>query len=260
MRLTVLKSDTMVDVLFGRRLRQLLESKNILQAHFADLIGVSRSRMNNYITQRSEPDYATLLRIANTLGTTIDFLLGRAEHQGLPQTSQPNGFPDFIPHPDMRQAEIDPSAWIPLYRSRRRPSKSTVSDIPLGWLRHETPYPHGGYRQRYALLMEDDSMKPYLLPGDIAYIQPMVIFHNCLSNSPTSDIYAARLHEEDPIGLSLKKCYLRGNLLVFFCENSFYSPDILNMTQIMFSPIVGKVMCVWRSCMDNVIIDSIKQK
>lgn len=47
-------------------------------------------------------------------------------------------------------------------------------------------------------------MKPYLLPGDVAYIQPMVIFHNCLSSSPTSDIYAVRLHEGDAVGVSLK--------------------------------------------------------
>ncbi|MFQ9868527.1 MAG: hypothetical protein ACLRWP_17420 [Bilophila wadsworthia] len=41
--------------------------------------------MNNYVAQRSEPDYATLIRIANTLDTTIDFCSAN-EHQGLPQT------------------------------------------------------------------------------------------------------------------------------------------------------------------------------
>ena len=82
-----LKPENVVDVLFGNRLRQLLDERNISQAHFADRIGVSRSRMNNYVAQRSEPDYATLIRIANTLDTTIDFLLGKSEHQGLPQTA-----------------------------------------------------------------------------------------------------------------------------------------------------------------------------
>ena len=67
-----LKPENVVDVLFGNRLRQLLDERNISQAHFADRIGVSRSRMNNYVAQRSEP---TLIRIANTLDTTIDFLL-----------------------------------------------------------------------------------------------------------------------------------------------------------------------------------------
>ena len=92
-----LKPENVVDVLFGNRLRQLLDERNISQAHFADRIGVSRSRMNNYVAQRSEPDYATLIRIANTLDTTIDFLLGKSEYQGLPQTACLSGFPDFIP-------------------------------------------------------------------------------------------------------------------------------------------------------------------
>ena len=110
-----LKPENVVDVLFGNRLRQLLDERNISQAHFADRIGVSRSRMNNYVAQRSEPDYATLIRIANTLDTSIDFLLGKSEHQGLPQTACLSGFPDFIPSRGAGGEPPDPSCWIPLY-------------------------------------------------------------------------------------------------------------------------------------------------
>lgn len=251
-----MKPENVVDVLFGNRLRQLLDEKKISQAHFADRIGVSRSRMNNYVARRSEPDYATLVRIANTLDTSIDFLLGKSEHQGLPQqAANPNGIPDFLPN---RGEEPDPDRWIPLYGSQHAVPEPLSPPRPVGWLRHDTPHQADNYRRCYAILVKDDSMKPYLLPGDVAYIQPMVIFHNCLSNSPTSDIYAVRLHEDDPVGVSLKKCYSRGNLLVFFCENSLYSPAILNMTQIRFSPIIGKVMYIWRSCIGNAISDSIE--
>lgn len=113
-----LKPENVVDVLFGNRLRQLLDERNISQAHFADRIGVSRSRMNNYVAQRSEPDYATLIRIANTLDTTIDFLLGKSEYQGLPQTACLSGFPDFIPSRSADGEPPDPSCWIPLYGSQ----------------------------------------------------------------------------------------------------------------------------------------------
>lgn len=253
-----MKPENVVDVLFGNRLRRLLDEKNISQAHFADRIGVSRSRMNNYITQRSEPDYATLIRIANALDTTIDFLLGKSEHQGLPQTSSLSSLPDFQPNRGARDEAADPAHWIPLYGSQFTIPDHPGAPEPVGWIRHETPQPAANYRQCYAILVKDDSMKPYLLPGDIAYIQPMVIFHNCLSSSPTSNIYSVRLHEGDTVGVSLKKCYSRGNLLVFFCENSLYSPYILNMTQIRFSPIIGKVMCIWRSCMGNAIADSLE--
>ncbi|MFQ8738527.1 MAG: helix-turn-helix domain-containing protein [Bilophila wadsworthia] len=113
-----MKPENVVDVLFGNRLRQLLDERNISQAHFADRIGVSRSRMNNYVAQRSEPDYATLIRIANTLDTSIDFLLGKSEHQGLPQTACLSGFPDFIPSRGAGGEPPDPSCWIPLYGSQ----------------------------------------------------------------------------------------------------------------------------------------------
>ena len=117
-RMIALKPENVVDVLFGNRLRQLLDERNISQAHFADRIGVSRSRMNNYVAQRSEPDYATLIRIANTLDTSIDFLLGKSEHQGLPQTACLSGFPDFIPSRGAGGEPPDPSCWIPLYGSQ----------------------------------------------------------------------------------------------------------------------------------------------
>ena len=151
-----LKPENVVDVLFGNRLRQLLDERNISQAHFADRIGVSRSRMNNYVAQRSEPDYATLIRIANTLDTTIDFLLGKSEHQGLPQTACLSGFPDFIPSCGAGGEPPDPSCWIPLYGSQyeapepdaapaapsdpgRTDGQAPSPSNPLGWIRHETP-------------------------------------------------------------------------------------------------------------------------
>lgn len=253
-----MKPENIVDVLFGNRLRRLLDAKNISQAHFADRIGVSRSRMNNYITQRSEPDYATLIRIANDLDTTIDFLLGKSEHQGLPQTSNMGSMPTFQPNKGTL-TNMDPDHWIPLYKLQFTIPEEQNAPQPIGWIHYESPQAASNYRRCYAILVNDDSMKPYLLPGDIAYIQPMVIFHNCLSGYPANDIYSVRLHENDTIGVSLKKCYSRDNLLVFFCENSLYSPHILNMTQIRFSPITGKVMYIWRFCNGSGISDFIDQ-
>ncbi len=165
-----LKPENVVDVLFGNRLRQLLDERNISQAHFADRIGVSRSRMNNYVAQRSEPDYATLIRIANTLDTTIDFLLGKSEYQGLPQTACLSGFPDFIPSRSADGEPPDPSCWIPLYGSQyeapepdsapaapsdpgRTDGQAPCPSNPLGWIRLPRQISsnrvNGGTRCRY---------------------------------------------------------------------------------------------------------------
>ena len=249
-----MSSKDVVTVLFGTRLRQLLAEKSISQTNFADMIGITKSRMNNYIIQRSEPDYATLIRIANALDTTTDYLLGKTEHQGLPQTVSPAGIPEFIPRQGEWNKPSDNKEWIDIYISCPEVVESATDCQPVGWIRHPChKHPHN-FREPYALIIKDDTMKPYLMPHDIAFIQPMVIFHNCLPNSNNVDIYSVRLSSEDTIGLSLKKCYSRGNMLVFYCENSFYNPYIINITQIKFYPIIGKVMSIWRPCMGNSIL------
>ena len=146
-----LKPENVVDVLFGNRLRPLLDERNISQAHFADRIGVSRSRMNNYVAQRSEPDYATLIRIANTLDTSIDFLLGKSEHQGLPQTACLSGFPDFIPSRGRRASRsvlLNPAVRIAVRSpgTGRRPScplrsgpHGRASALPVQSARMDSP-------------------------------------------------------------------------------------------------------------------------
>ena len=44
---------------------------------FALRLGITRSRLCNYINDRSEPDYATLCTIAEALQVSVDYLLGR---------------------------------------------------------------------------------------------------------------------------------------------------------------------------------------
>ena len=147
-----LKPENVVDVLFGNRLRQLLDERNISQAHFADRIGVSRSRMNNYVAQRSEPDYATLIRIANTLDTTIDFLLGKSEYQGLPQTACLSGFPDWIPlYGSQYEAPEPDSAPAAPSDPGRTDGQAPCPSNPLGWIRHKTlPSLSSSYENRKA--------------------------------------------------------------------------------------------------------------
>lgn len=244
-----------VTVLFGNRLRLLLSEKNISQKNFADMIGITKSRMNNYIIQRSEPDYATLIRIANTLNTTIDYLLGKTEHKGLPQTCFSSGIPEFMPNRHEKDTPPVEENWIPTYLAHPDIVNPATRLTPIGWIHHPTHNHPQNFREPYALVIKDDTMKPYLLPHDIAFIQPMIVFHNCLPNTENSDIYAVRLSAEDPVGIALKKCYSRGNMLVFYCQNSFYSPNIVNITQIKYYPIIGKVMSIWRPCMGNSILN-----
>jgi transcriptional regulator with XRE-family HTH domain len=61
---------------FARNLRKKLTSLGLTQAEVAKRAGISERRFSNYACEKSEPDLATLVRLANALDTTPDALLG----------------------------------------------------------------------------------------------------------------------------------------------------------------------------------------
>ena len=66
---------------FGKRLKSLLAKKRQSQMDFALRLGITRSRLCNYINDRSEPDYATLCTIAEALQVSVDYLLERTDRR-----------------------------------------------------------------------------------------------------------------------------------------------------------------------------------
>jgi transcriptional regulator with XRE-family HTH domain len=61
---------------FGERLKQQAKNLGISNAEAARRAGLAERRFNNYANDEREPDLATLVRIAQALETTPDFLLG----------------------------------------------------------------------------------------------------------------------------------------------------------------------------------------
>ena len=67
---------------FVSNLRKRAEELGISHAEAARRIGMSERRYGNYVSGRREPDLATLVRIADVLGTTPDGLLTPASAPG----------------------------------------------------------------------------------------------------------------------------------------------------------------------------------
>ena len=63
--------------LYAVRIAKLRNSKKLTQQQLADLLGLTRGRINNYEQGTREPDYETLEKIADFFNTTTDYLLGR---------------------------------------------------------------------------------------------------------------------------------------------------------------------------------------
>ncbi len=60
----------------GDILRELLELNNVTQKELAEKLAFAPSTLGNYIQGTREPDYKTLLIIADYFHVTTDFLLG----------------------------------------------------------------------------------------------------------------------------------------------------------------------------------------
>ena len=61
------------------RIKELRKQKKITAKRLAEYLNVAESTMSLYENGKREPDYNTLIRIAEYLGVSLDYLLGRTE-------------------------------------------------------------------------------------------------------------------------------------------------------------------------------------
>lgn len=69
--------------IFAKRLRERAKQLGISNAEAARKIGLDERRYAHYVSARREPDLATLVNIAEILGTTPNWLLGVLSHAKL---------------------------------------------------------------------------------------------------------------------------------------------------------------------------------
>ncbi|MBO8427453.1 MAG: helix-turn-helix transcriptional regulator [Firmicutes bacterium] len=61
------------------KLGEILEDLDIKQKKISEALGIPRNTMSNYVTGRTEPDFETLIKIADYLNVSVDSILGRKE-------------------------------------------------------------------------------------------------------------------------------------------------------------------------------------
>ena len=81
------------------KLYELRKEKGVRQADVAEYIGCSYQAYQKYEKSQREPDFATLFKLADFYGVTVDYLLGRA-----PTYEERNsGVADYILTPDKQE-------------------------------------------------------------------------------------------------------------------------------------------------------------
>lgn len=65
-----------MDPLFGKRLARARAEKQLTQRELADAIGITFSQISRYEASKARPRLAILMKLAEALGTTPEFLAG----------------------------------------------------------------------------------------------------------------------------------------------------------------------------------------
>lgn len=63
-------------VRIGDRILRLLQNKQITQKQLAQQLNISYSTLNGYVNNNREPDYTTIIAIANYFDVSVDYLVG----------------------------------------------------------------------------------------------------------------------------------------------------------------------------------------
>lgn len=74
--------------MLGDRIRKMRKSKGLTQQDLGDHLQLAKSTISQYETGTNEPDAKTMSRLADLLGCTTDYLLGRIDE---PLTAVPDG-------------------------------------------------------------------------------------------------------------------------------------------------------------------------
>ncbi|MCP3773451.1 helix-turn-helix domain-containing protein [Paenibacillus sp. MZ04-78.2] len=86
----------------GNRIAALREKQGLTQEELSFKLDISRASLSHYEKNRREPDYDTLVKIANHFKVSIDYLLGRTQDPEMVLDQQVRQFVDSLELSDER--------------------------------------------------------------------------------------------------------------------------------------------------------------
>ena len=75
--------------MLNQRIREIRIAKKLSQVDLAKLLGVTKQSVSNWENDNIQPSVEMLLKIADALNVTTDYLLGRTERRVLDITDLP---------------------------------------------------------------------------------------------------------------------------------------------------------------------------
>lgn len=177
--------------MFASRLSALLLEKKISKAEFASKMGVNRATPYAWCSEKTKPDYETLVKIAKFFDISIDYLLGNDETGELWQT-------------------------IPI-----------LGTVPAGNPIEAIEYHEGSLSlpshiakpNMFGLKVKGDSMETGIKEDDVVFVVPD-------PDPAPGKIIVARIDDK----ATVKRFYRKDNLVILKADNAKYEPIIVNNT------------------------------
>ena len=203
--------------MFADRLKEARRIKGLSQAEVSRLLGVTQQAVGKWETGRSNPDPEMLVRLAEVLGTTTDYLLGL--HTGGVEAEQAGRrfFGGYAECP------------IPVIGTVRAGYGALAFEEDYG-----TEYARVKDPQNYFyLVVKGDSMEPRISDGDLALVHRQ-------STLDSGDL-GVIVYGDEGEG-TLKKYIQRGNAVVLQPFNPNYEELVIKGEELDHLYIAGKVV------------------
>ena len=95
--------------MFGKRLASIRKKRGLSQYQLADKLGFSRGQIANYEQGKREPDYQTLIKIAEFFDVSTDYLLGVTNNPSRDENKEQK-LKEFLEQPGV---PYDENTYIP---------------------------------------------------------------------------------------------------------------------------------------------------
>lgn len=78
------------------RIAELRQSRHYTQDEMAAMLGISRAALSHYEKGRREPDYATLIKIADLFQVSLDYIMCRTDDPRMHLSDEVRAFADGL--------------------------------------------------------------------------------------------------------------------------------------------------------------------
>lgn len=90
----------MVPIIIGERLKLLIEETGLQQQKIADILGMSISTFNGYVTSKREPPVEKLNEFARYFNVSVDYLTGNSDIRNTNLVHLPDELNNFVRNPE----------------------------------------------------------------------------------------------------------------------------------------------------------------